>query len=442
MSNSVSRHTCSTAESGVYVRAVYADSPAYAGGVRPGDRILSINGSSVVDDLDVSFFSAEERLKIVLIRRGKRIRRTILRNEGVWLGLETSAPAMRRCANRCVFCFIDQLPRGLRKSLYIKDEDYRHSFLNGSYVTLTSLKKSDFKRIAELGLSPLYISVHAVDPRIRIRLLRNRRAGAILEQLAFLEQNGIGFHAQVVVCPGINDGAALEQTIRTLLDFRDGLLSLAIVPVGLTRFHTQGVIPVTAEGAREICGHVMPLSDADKAANGVRRLFLADELFIRAGTSIPGRAYYEEYPQIENGVGLVRQLLEQRRRVGRTILRGQAAGRRKRCLILTSKSAAPYLSAALTPVKKRFQNFHIAVEPVQNAFFGEQVTVAGLLTARDVLDAIRMHAGCDIIIIPGAMFNYRGHTLDGWSIDRIARVAGKPVHIADSLEQIVAHLSS
>jgi putative radical SAM enzyme (TIGR03279 family) len=426
MNNRSGQPETSRRQPGALVRDVVRDSPAYRGGLRRGDRIVAINGEPVRDDLDVGFLGAAPELAVAALRRGAPVSATIRREYGELIGLEIAPPPLRQCVNRCLFCFIDQLPGGLRKNLSVKDEDYRHSFLNGSYITLTSLDTNDMRRIVDMGLSPLYISVHATDPAVRVRLLRNRRAGDILDRLRFLEANGVCFHAQIVVCPGINDGATLERTVDELLAF-ESLLSLAIVPVGLTRFHREGLSPVEPAQARTICGWAGAISDRDAAGTGVRRLFCADELFIRAGLPIPPRSYYEEYPQIENGVGLVRQLFDDWAKTARR-LRASRAATQGRALLLTSVSAEPYVRKLAGMVQKRLAGWRLTVRAVENRFFGQSVTVAGLLTARDVIRAARAaRGGFERVIAPAAMFNYRGYTLDGYSIARLSRAIGAPL---------------
>lgn len=262
-----------------------------------------------IDELDFFYFAAASFLEIE-IERGDRLGVVELeRPEGSTLEVEFYEKPINRCTNRCVFCFIEQMPRGLRSSLYIKDEDFKHSFLNGNYVTLSSATQQDLERIVSIGLSPLYISVQATDLEIRREMLHNKRAPDIKEQLRFLKDNGICFHTQIVVCPGYNDAEVLDQTIRDLLSYESSLLSITLVPVGLTRFRRLPLEAVDKAKALEIFKQVTVFSDKT-ALEGQRRIFLSDEFYIRAGVAIPPVAYYENYPQIENGIGLVRQLLQ------------------------------------------------------------------------------------------------------------------------------------
>lgn len=440
---------------GIRVSRVHAGSVADYAGLRKNDDIVLINGRPVEDELEFLFFSADNNLRISLVRNGRKKTIRASRDDGVFLGLEFHEKGVRRCRNRCIFCFIDQLPKHLRKSLYVKDEDYRHSFLNGNYTTLCSTKDSELQKIVRLGLSPLYISVHATDPEVRKNMLGSRFAGNILSQLKYLEKGDIRFHAQIVVCPGFNDGKVLEKTIRDLLRFKRGLLSIAVVPVGLTKYKNRLLRPIDSGEAFNICRIVQRLSDRDKAGSGFRRLFVSDEMFIKAGLSIPGKNYYENYPQIENGVGLLRCLLDEwksLKKAGRINLhqlpknRIKAKGKKSRVLVLTSISAESYLLSIIKEIRPIYSSLDIVVEAVDNDFFGDTVTVTGLLTAKDVVKSIKrtiIKTGqiWDLVVIPGNMFNYKGFTLDGFSLDRIAKTSGVSVKAPGSLTGIVEYFN-
>ena len=423
------------------IRTVSPRSAFYAAGVRKGDRITAINGQTVVDELDFRFFAASPRLLLDIIRNNRHRTLTVERTPGSFPEIEFYEKAIRRCANRCIFCFIDQMPRGLRRRLYIKDEDLTHSFLNGNYVTLTNAGAADLRRIVRIGLSPLFISVHATDPLVRSRMLGIRRASPIMEQLSFLAQNNIQFHTQIVVCPGYNDGAILMATVKDLFSLGPNLISIAVVPVGLTRFRAFPLKPVDGANAREICTNIGTLSDSDRSCHGKRRLFLADEFFLKACRAIPPAAYYEEYPQIENGVGLVRQLLDNWKtaKSHKRKFTEKPGRTRERYLLMTSCSAFPFLSAIADEAVAICPGAVMRAEPVANRFFGESVTVAGLLTARDVIRAIRKVCGkqrFDRVLLPAAMFNYAGYTLDGWSAKRIAKQVKLKVQVLDSIEEL------
>lgn len=436
---------------GIRITRIDRASPAYAAGLRKDHTILTVNGKPIEDDLDFSFWSANEKLAIESLYKNKLKSFEVTRKQGELLDIEFAAPQMRRCSNRCIFCFIDQLPNGLRKSLYIKDEDYRYSFLNGNYITLSSVTKREMDKIIQLGLSPLYISVHATDRSVREKMLNNPNINSILDQLKILEDNGISFHTQIVVCPDINDGKILEKTLHDLLLFKNCLLSIAVVPVGLTKHRKTPLKPVAREDALKICRKVDEWSEQDKKTIGSRRLFIADEFLIKAGRIIPENQYYEKYPQIENGVGLIRLLLKEwegiKRKLGKR--EGRITGKsdtnynqeKKHYLILTSASANPYIKKIVSELGQFFNDLDLTVEPVPNKFFGESVTVAGLITARDIISTVhKLKKQWDSIIIPRVILNYREYTLDGFSISRIAKKIGRRVVVVENLSQLVDFL--
>jgi putative radical SAM enzyme (TIGR03279 family) len=430
---------------GIRVRFLPRSSVLYRAGLRANDVVVSVNGARVVDELDFMFYSAAATLELDILRNGRPARVAAVRKPGSFSAIDFYQKPVRRCANRCVFCFIDQMPPGLRAPLYIKDEDLSHSFLNGNYMTLSNAAPATLRKAVSLGLSPLYISVHATDPAVRLRMLGVAKAPPIMDQLRFLRDNGISFHTQVVVCPGYNDGAVLTKTIRELFSIGKGLLSIAVVPVGLTRYRRFPLAPVSREKAREICAQAGALSDRDAKANGKRRLFLADEFFQRAGLPIPGAAYYEDYPQIENGVGLIRRLFEEWNDAKKKVLRRAPARKKrtvrgKRYLVVTAASALPSLERIARECEGLRRGFFFHVLAAENRFFGDSVTVAGLLTARDVVRTIRRWAAanrCDGALLPKAMFNYAGYTLDGWSAGRLAKKAGIRVTPLSSIKDLL-----
>jgi putative radical SAM enzyme (TIGR03279 family) len=431
--------------SGLSVRSLSRRGFLYRAGLRKRDVVVTVNGERVNDPLDFSFYAAAPLLELGILRRGRLKTVVAERQQGIPLGIDFYQKPVRRCANRCIFCFIDQMPPGLRSPLYIKDEDLSHSFLNGNYVTLSNATPATLRKIAGMGLSPIFISVHATDPDVRLRMLGIKKAVPVMEQLRFLKKNNISFHTQIVVCPGYNDGAVLSKTVKDLFSLGKNLLSIAVVPVGLTRFRTFPLTPVSTDKAKEICGRIGVLSDRDAARHGGRRLFLADEFFLKAGATVPGRRYYGEYPQIENGVGLVRRLFETWNAAVRKFRHGKTAGKRRaargrRYLLLTSVSAFLSLEKIAHACEILRPGAAFDVRPVRNRFFGESVTVAGLLTAADVIQAIK-HAmktrGIDVVLLPSVMFNYAGFTLDGYSAKRLAAAAGVAVRVVSSIEEIL-----
>jgi putative radical SAM enzyme (TIGR03279 family) len=431
--------------SGLLITSVKPGFPAFKAGLRTGDVVVSVDNNRVSDKLEFGFFSAQSETKIVTLRQNVKTVHTMLRPHGSEAGIRFRDAKVMRCGNKCIFCFIDQMPPGLRKSLYVKDEDYRHSFTNGNYITLSRIPEARLRRIAQLGLSPLYISVHATDPAVRNLMLGTKASFDIMGQLRFLEQNDIRVHTQIVVCPGINDKEVLTQTIRDLLSLGEGLLSIAVVPVGLTRHRSIPLAAVTKPDALALCRQIAAISDQRARQEGTRRIFCADELFIKAGLPIPPKKYYEEYPQIENGVGLIRQLLEEWREIKKCLIRQEGVTPLKKAsgpwLIITSKSAFGF-------VKKIFDELHtlrpslaIDVSEVRNCFFGESVTVAGLMSAADVIRTVKA-AGCGYryVFLPAVMFNTHGHTLDGYSKQRIEKKLGLRVKVAYALKEVTDYV--
>ncbi len=432
-----------TGITGVTLRSVARDSDFYRAGLRRGDRVVSINGERVRSELDFYFSIAEERLAVRAVRGEECLTMEVDRRPGVESGVLLVESPVRRCANRCIFCFIDQMPGGLRGSLYVKDEDVRLSVLNGNYVTLSSFNKADLGDIARIGLSPLYVSVHATDPLVRRRMLRNGKAPDIMEQLRYLARRNIRLHAQIVVCPSWNDGTVLEKSLRDLLTLGERLRSVAVVPVGLTRFRSFHIPAVDPKTAADVCDMVVRLSDRAADRDGFRKLFLADEFFIKARLKIPGTAYYGDYPQIENGVGLVNQLMDGWRNDRKSFLkkngfpRGAVPGRK--LLVVTSVSAEPYIRRIARELVRLRTDMSIDTVAVRNRFFGETVTVAGLLTARDIVRTVRSRlrgSSYDAVVVPSVLFNFAGHTLDGFSLRRMEEGIGVRTRMITSMKEI------
>jgi putative radical SAM enzyme (TIGR03279 family) len=434
---------------GLRIRSIRRGSPAYKAGLRKADLILSVNGEKVFNDLEFGFFCALPQSNIQAVRRNAFIVRNLKRPSGQSHGIIFHDTPIKRCGNRCIFCFIDQMPKGLRQSLYIKDEDYRYSFTNGNYITLSGASPSQLERIATLGLSPLYISVHAASQSIRSKMLGNSNAYDIVRQLRFLERNNIRFHTQIVVCPGINDGCVLQKTIQTLATLKSGLLSIAVVPVGLTRYRKIPLVPVGQLEALTICRQVDILSDRYKNALGRRCIFCADELFIKAQLPIPAEKYYEGYPQIENGVGLVALLLKEWQETKRRLLSCKPTmplpafkQSRKHCLIVTSKSAFAFISKIGREINELFSLPLVDITSVRNEFFGESVSVAGLMTARDAMKTIKNLEGhYQCIFLPAVMFNSHGYTLDGYSRQRMEKMLRTKIKTISSIKEIIDYVA-
>jgi putative radical SAM enzyme (TIGR03279 family) len=417
---------------GVVVAAVRRRSDAARAGLRAGDRILSINGHALRDAIDFQFFGAEGTLRLKLERDGAA-RALALRRGAEDLGVQLVPPRPREiatCANKCVFCFIHQNPRGLRKSLYVKDDDFRLSFLHGNYITLSDLDEAALERIETQRLSPLYVSVHATDPALRHRLLGSpRHAADILPRLERLTRAGIRVHAQVVLCPDWNDGAHLARTVADLAPLHPGLATVAIVPVGLTRHRER--LPqlrlLTPGEARTLIDAVDEWQDRFLAAFGSRFVFLADEIFLLADRALPPAEAYEGFALAEDGVGLVRRFEDD---LGRELSRQRSRGPRAVTLV-TGELYGPRLTRLLGQLRNGGPAVRVA--PVPNDFFGRTIGVAGLLTGQDIRRHLsaRGDLGDEVLIPAVAVRETDGVFLDDLAPADLARDLGVPVRVVE-----------
>jgi putative radical SAM enzyme (TIGR03279 family) len=388
---------------GVVVAAVRPRSAAQTAGLLPGDRLLAINGTPLRDVIDFHFHAGEDTLRVDLVREGRPRSSTLRRRWDTDLGIELLPPRpaeISTCANKCVFCFIHQLPRGMRKSLYVKDDDYRLSFLHGNYITLTDLAEEDFQRIIDQRLSPLYISVHATDPELRHVLLGAPRIrGDLLPRMERLATAGITMHAQIVLCPDWNDGVHLERSVRELVCFSPRVATVAVVPVGLTRYRERlpRLRPVTSDEARELVSTIEVWQAEFLSRLGVRFVYAADELYLLGGLELPPARAYEGFPLLEDGVGLVRRFTDGFLRAARRLPR--ASSRPRRVSVVTGEMFAPRLTALLEQFG--VDGLHVSVVPTPNEFFGGTVSVAGLLTGQDILRALACRPVGDLVLVPG-----------------------------------------
>jgi len=427
------------------ITAVVPGSPAAESKIAAGDILVSINGHGIEDVLDYRFYAAERKLKILLQRNNKDLTVKIQKDEYEDLGLEFADGLMdkqRHCKNKCVFCFIDQLPPGLRESLYFKDDDARLGFLFGNYITLTNLTDREAQRIVDMHLSPVNVSVHTMNPALRCKMMGNPQAGECLRYLDFFAQAGIDLNIQLVLCPGWNDGGELRFTLRELLKLPT-VRSIAAVPVGLTKYRgnltelrpftksqAQNVIDIFEEYRKHppVAAVTFP-----PASEGGLELCASDEFFLLAEQDMPGVEYYGEFRQIENGVGLWAGFRQDYLDALAEALKapfaceGGGAQRRGGLSIATGLAAAPLLRFVVDETQKLWHNIHVNVFPVENRFFGENITVAGLLTGRDVIEQFWEQDLVERLLLPAAMFNRDGLTLDGMTIEDISRALGVPV---------------
>jgi putative radical SAM enzyme (TIGR03279 family) len=395
--------------SAVRVARVERGSIAAALGIAPGTELLSVNGRRVVDFLDWEFLTADDEL-VVDARQpdGEPVTYEIERGEGDPMGIELEPPTVRQCANRCEFCFIEGLPAGLRRPLYLRDDDYRLSFAYGNFATLSNVRDRDIQRILEYRLSPLYVSVHATPPAVRRVLLNNPKVPDIVEQLGRLAGGGIQFHCQMVIVPGINDGTVLEQSLTDLWQLGDAVLSVAIVPVGLTQFsHLYTGRSMDRDMARAL------LAVADRwaaRADGEREatwVFGSDELYLLAEMPLPGPSHYGEFAQIENGVGAVTNLRERVTEGLGTLPRLDG----RRIGVVTGTAMAPLMPEILERIREAC-GAQFEIIPLVNSLFGPTTTTAGLLVGADIERALSDRVDLDMALIPAETLNERGEFLD------------------------------
>jgi putative radical SAM enzyme (TIGR03279 family) len=432
---------CTAEPAGVTVAAIAARSAAAAAGLAPGDRIVAVNGHRLRDAIDFQFHAGDERLELTVERDGATTMRT-LRRRGSGLGLELAAPRpgdIATCANKCVFCFIHQLPKGMRKSLYVKDDDFRLSFLHGNYITLSDLDEASFARIIEQRLSPLYISVHATDPELRHALLgRPRHSAEILPRLERLAKVGIRMHAQIVLCPDLNDGVHLERTVAELAPLHPHVATTAIVPVGLTRHRARlpALRGLTPEEARALVATAERWQRRWLRELGSRFVFLADEIYLLAEHPVPTAAAYEGFAIAEDGIGLVRAFEDGFRRA---IGRRRRPGRIDALTVVTGVMFAPRLRALLA--LGAFDATTVRVAAVTNDFFGPAIGVAGLLTGRDIQRhlAVEPDLGRAVLVPAVAVRDGDGVFLDDLTPADLARDLGVPVKVVQPTPSALLH---
>lgn len=393
----------------IRVQAVEPDSIAAELGLRAGTELLRVNGRELDDFLDWEFLTADEQFTLLVKQANEElVEYDIERPLEEPLGVTLEPPRIRRCANRCDFCFVDGNPKGLREVLYIRDDDFRLSFRYGNFATLTNLKPKDVRRIIEYRLSPLYVSVHATDPVIRRYLLRNPGAPAILPQLREFAEHGIEFHTQIVMSPGVNDGEVLEQTLKDLYEFGPEVLGCSVVPVGLTEFSKHSLVrePTVAE-CRDAIARIEHRASVARRERGRTWAYGADELYVRAELELPPAAVYDGFEQVENGVGSVRWLQKQIAD-GTAGLRGWSG---KRIGVVTGTAMAPLMPQVLEPLTSA-TGARFELIPVENTLFGSSVTTAGLLPGADVQAALRDRYDLDLALLPGESRNDDGLFID------------------------------
>lgn len=423
-------------------------------GLRPGDLILEIDGRPLRDVIDFQLHAAEDAFQLTLRRDGRRLEIAVTRRRGEELGIEFEQPvfdAVRTCNNDCFFCFLKGLPQGMRPSLYLKDDDYRLSFCHGNFVTLTNLTESDWRRLAEQRLSPLNVSVHATDPELRRRMLGNPRAPDVMEQLRRLAALDMRVNAQVVVCPGVNDGEQLERTVSDLAALYPHVQSIGVVPVGTTR-HLRRRRPSTGQ-TPEIQQCTPPYAAAllvqlrrhqrqFRRRLGADVVYAADELYLLAGRPLPAASRYDGFPQYHNGIGMTRALIDDWRRLRRTLRRAPLRPRVRSALLACGTLIAPVIERIAVELAAAI-GIDIRVRPIESGFWGSSVTVSGLLTASDFIRGLRDVPLAGVVFLPRASLDYSGQRfLDGGTPDDLRDALDAPIAFADNATELARYLTS
>ena len=393
----------------VKITGIVPGSPAAKAGIQPGDVLISINKNPIVDVLDYRFYMTDIHLELLLHNEAKELR-TVLVRKGEYddLGLEFETYLMDKqmgCRNKCIFCFVDQTPKGMRPSLYFKDDDTRMSFLFGNYTTLTNLKDGDIERIIKMHISPINISVHTTNPQLRVEMMGNPSAGEKLRYIKMLTDGGIKVNSQLVLCPGINDGEELERSIRELSALCPNLQSIAVVPVGITK-HRDGLYPLrtfTAEEAKRVVEVTERWGDQLGAEQESRIVYASDEFYLLAGLPIPEPEFYGDFDQLDNGVGLM-ALLKQEFRAA--LMQAGEFKEEKHITIATGELAYPMICEFAQQVMERFPSVHISVEKIVNDFFGHTVTVAGLVCGQDLISQLKGKELGSKLLIPSTMLRH------------------------------------
>lgn len=415
----------------VKITGIEPGSRAQRAGIKPGDTLISINGHDIVDVLDYRFFETERDLRLKLERDGGELGIEIIKPRYAGIGLEFESYLMdreRSCRNKCVFCFIDQLPKGMRETLYFKDDDDRLSFLFGNYITLTNIDDREVDRILQMHISPINISVHTMDPELRCKMMNNRFAGDSLRHLYRLARGGIQLNCQIVLCPGLNDGEALEFSLRELCGLGESLQSVACVPVGLTRYR-EGLYPLTAFD-RDSAGAALDIiekwGERCKEDRGVRTVYASDEFYLLAGRELPPVEFYEDFPQIENGVGMLRDLEDSFLGAvedAETLELPEA----RHVTIPTGEGGYQFINKMLEVLRGKCPNLRADLVPVKNNFFGGTVNVTGLLTGGDIVEQLKGRELGDQVLVANNMLRAGEDVfLDDMTLDELSEKLGAP----------------
>lgn len=412
----------------VKISSVDKHSPAEKCGIKSGDMLISINGNEIEDVLDFRFYMTEKRLNIVLERDGKPLTALLKkRDEYDETGMEFDTYLMDKqhsCKNKCIFCFIDQLPKGLRPSLYFKDDDSRLSFLFGNYITLTNLTEHEIERVIKMHISPVNISVHTTNPELRCKMMKNRFAGEALSALYRFAEAGIKLNTQLVLCPGYNDGKELEKTLEDLGALHPAVQSICAVPVGLTKYREglEPLVPFNKKTAGAVVDTMERFGDEFLKKHGTRLCFPSDEFYLTAGREIPDSSFYEDFLQIENGVGMWASLRDD---YLAALDDAEADGKKRSFSIATASLAAPLMEFLMKKTAEKFPGLDYKIYTIRNDFFGERITVAGLLTGRDIINQLKGQDLKGRLLLPPGVLRSEGDLfLDDTHIDDLQKAVG------------------
>ncbi len=407
-------------------------------GILKGDILVSINGREINDVLDYRFHLANKEITILVKRNEQMLEFGIHKQEYDDIGLDFETPLMDKkhsCENKCVFCFIDQLPKGMRKTLYFKDDDSRLSFLHGNYVTLTNMSERDIDRIIEMHISPVNVSVHTTNPRLRVSMMHNKRAGQVLSYLRRLADAGISLCCQIVLCKGLNDGEELDRTLHDLISLRPALESVAIVPSGLTKFRDglYPLVPFTKEDCAAVLTQVNAYGDWCRREFGTRLFYPSDEFYIKAELPLPDDDFYEDYSQIENGVGMLTDMRSAIDFELEDISEYKGFKCPRRVSIATGYAAYEHICTIAKKLEASFSGLSVKVFKIKNNFFGDSITVSGLLTARDLAEQLAGKELGDELLISSSALRAEGDVfLDDVTPNELSARLGVPVTPTDS----------
>lgn len=405
----------------VIIKDVEKKSPAFKKGIKGGDLLLSINGNEIIDILDYRFFENDKKIKLTLCRNGKVFSKIILKKEYEEIGLLFDTYLMdkqRSCKNKCIFCFIDQMPKGMRESLYFKDDDSRLSFLFGNYITLTNITEHEIERIIKMHISPINISVHTTNPELRISMMKNKNAGEVLNIIDRFNEAGIDINCQLVLVPGYNDG---EELIRSLNDLTklENVKCIAAVPVGLTghRENLPELTPFNKETAKKTLDILDDFGNKCLSIYGERRVYGADEFYILAGLPFPEADFYGDFLQLENGVGLCSLLISE---VEEAIQLTEFSGKAPSCSIATGEAAYPLIKSLVGKIGNKY-NIKCKVYEIKNKFFGGKITVSGLITGTDIIEQLKSEDLGERLLIPSSMLRHENDKfLDDVTAEQLA----------------------